>query len=701
MQTQNPPSRDELLKLAAQQADRVRVLEQRLTLLNEMLDSREQDHLQVQTLLGQTESQLELAVDAANLALWRWSADTQSVQHSERWAAIIGEPIAEISESFDALKSRFHPEDYPRWVEDVLATVKGHQERFHIIHRFRARHGWIWLETTGKVSQRSSDGTAIELVGTNFDITERRNIEFALELSARKFSSVVQNLQQIVLQLDTTGVVTFVNQAWFFVTGLPAHSLVGKRLTTYTHPADRADLDSCLTQLRLDPISTESDSQSVHLRLCWSTGSQHFTRRFIANLRSLATAAENREALVSLVDVQAQYDAEERLKLARDEAQAASRAKSMFVAKISHEVRTPLNGIIGLSGLLAGSPLTAQQAKWVDLLQASSQSLLTIVNDVLDLTKIEAGELSIQPQTVNVRQWLDEIYEPERPRAQLKGLQFSYAVSSNIPDSVQMDGHRVKQILLNLISNAIKFTAAGEIGLDVKFEPPESNEPPALVFEISDTGCGISEDQLKRIFQPFKQGNDSISREYGGTGLGLPICAQLVRAMGGTLRLRSQVGTGSKFRVQIPIQVTREEVSAAVDAAPAAHKPIAQSLKVLLIEDHPINQLVSKHTLESLGCACVIADNGAKALEILNSQQFDLALVDVQMPVMDGITFAKRWREIESQKKVAERMPLIATTANAYQSDRLACLSAGMDEYLSKPFKPAELKQLIQLIMDR
>ncbi len=386
----------------------------------------------------------------------------------------------------------------------------------------------------------------------------------------------------------------------------------------------------------------------------------------------------------------------ENLSKARTAAEAASRVKSEFVANMSHEIRTPLNGILGLVRLTLSTPLTEQQEEYLRLTAQSADSLLYVLNDVLDFSRIEAGHLSINAEPLNVRRTLEDAVNLLRPRALEKQLEMDFLLDDAVPRVVIGDPVRLRQVLLNLIGNAVKFTPSGSVfiwaGLD-----SENESSQGLRFRVRDTGIGLSAEAKKIIFEPFQQADSSTTRRYGGTGLGLAISAKLVEAMGGKLWVESQEGAGSTF------QFTITALRAGSHELPN-DKPLAQpvrasrAIRVLLAEDNLINQKVAVSILSKMGCLVDVVDNGAKALAKLLEFRYDLLLLDIQMPEMDGITAIQEIRRWELQ--TGGHVPAIALTAHAMEGDEERCLEAGMDAYLSKPINPAMLAATIDRLTD-
>lgn len=382
-----------------------------------------------------------------------------------------------------------------------------------------------------------------------------------------------------------------------------------------------------------------------------------------------------------------------RLRLARDEAEHANRAKSTFLATMSHEIRTPLNGILGMARLLEHSTLDTQQQECVEAIASSGRVLNNLLGDVLDLSRIEAGKLELEPADFELHRLVDGLFVLLAPQAAAKQLQFITEVADDVPHRLHGDVNRLHQILLNLLNNAIKFTSAGRVVLLVRCLALEGDAV-RLEFAVSDTGIGIAPEMQLRLFRAFEQADSSITRRFGGTGLGLAICKHLTEAMGGNIALESRPGAGSTFRVVLPLRLGSD---APAPAVPPLH---SARLHVLLAEDQEINRKVAAGLLRQQGCRVSFAANGREALEALHSDDFDVVLMDVQMPEMDGIEAAQRIRQLPDRRKA--QIPIIALTAHVMQEDVERFLAAGMNAVVEKPLDMARMNQeLVRLLAHR
>ena len=421
---------------------------------------------------------------------------------------------------------------------------------------------------------------------------------------------------------------------------------------------------------------------------------------------------KNHEQLLILEE--AALTRENNLKESQRKAEEASRAKSNFLANMSHEIRTPMNAIMGMTRLVMDTRLDTTQKKYLERIETSSGMLLGLLNGILDLSKIEAGQLLLEKRPFLLEPLLDSVYSTTINLAQEKKLTLHVSRAGNVPEAFIGDAVRLSQILINLVGNAIKFTDQGGVSVQVSLDAASSTEEKKVLrFTVKDTGIGIPEDKQRHLFQSFQQADSSISRRYGGSGLGLAISRQLVQLMGGDISVKSTESAGSTFSFTINLRPCSKSKVRQECQLNTTNRGTAAELNVLLVEDNETNRELGVIILESSGQKVQVAENGLKALELLSQNQLDVVLMDVQMPEMDGVTATRVIRAVEEGREPETRLagelliklkqrlggghvPIIALTAHAMDSDRTRCLDAGMDEYLTKPFQPEQVVEALQ-----
>jgi signal transduction histidine kinase len=383
----------------------------------------------------------------------------------------------------------------------------------------------------------------------------------------------------------------------------------------------------------------------------------------------------------------------EELIIEKNKAEEASLSKSLFLANMSHEIRSPMNGILGLSRLLLQSELNDEQKDMLEVMANSGENLIQIINDILDYSKIEAGQIEIENINFNLTQVIDTIFHLLNFKALDKNILFTLDIDPSIPNQLIGDSFRLNQILMNLANNAIKFTQKGSVSIAVKCLD-KTKEKVSLFFSIKDTGIGISKDAQKNLFREFMQSEKSTTREYGGTGLGLAISNNLTQLMGGKIIVNSEPGNGSEFMFTLDFGYNKKEKSMIKNE----NTEVPTNISILVAEDNPINQKVVTLTLRMMGLTCDIAKNGLEALEMYKEKTYQLILMDMQMPVLDGIGSTEEIRNFERNANIEDSTYIVALTANAFVEDRQKCLDAGMNDFLSKPFRENDLREIIKQV---
>jgi len=800
-------------------------------LSNLRLLAENDERRRVEEMLKVSDERLRLALDSTQIGIFEWNLTNNQLYYSSGVWSMLGYLPGVIPPTPEAWTALIHPDDLPAYRLVVENQLKGNTPFIEPEYRIRTAEGeWRWLYTRSRTVSRAASGTPTRIIGTLQDISERKKAEQALresQAAARKLSLVASRTDNLVIIARPDGAIEWVNESFERVMEFSLAEIDGKNPATFmigpeTNPRAVRRIKAAMKRgegISVDIVNYSKSGKKYHLQL------------EIQPVRNEAGVLEN--FIGVMADITTRVETEQNLRRAKVEADAASRAKSEFLASMSHEIRTPMNGVIGMTSLLLDTKLNHEQRDFVSTIRSSGDALLTIINDILDFSKIESGKMELEHLPFDLSVCLEEALDLFSVAANQKKIELAYYIDDAVPAWIIGDVTRLRQVLVNLVNNAVKFTPAGRISITATRigsldTNPSRSGPATIELAVTDSGIGIPADRMNRLFRPFSQVDSSTTRKYGGTGLGLAICHRLCSLMGDGISVSSAPGQGSTFKFPVdtesvptppgwglpempvqlnygpilclednPITQRRLEtffrswggratcaatIAAASDYLSGETKPsaivldvelvqtkeaealLAQILQnetptlfllphaqtstadlpkhryfstvskplrtlslvrgmqtifnalpesappfafapaqrllaheipldVLLVEDNPVNQKVALRFLERLGYRADAVGNGLEAANTLETRRYDLVLMDLQMPEMDGF---------EASRQIRKRLPLdqqpriVALTANALSGDRELCLAAGMNDYIAKPVKLHEIADAIR-----
>jgi PAS domain S-box-containing protein len=631
---------------------------------------------------------LKSAETMSGVGHWHFDLISQLITWSDEVFRIHGLPLSDIAPEFEMIQQLYHEDDRATLTQLVGRAVDA-GEGYEFQLRIRRPDGSIRHTIAKAECVLDSSGKTASIFGVFQDVTAHYAAAASLAASERHYRLLADNVSDVIAIYGADGIFRYISPSISRLLGYAPDELLGQTPFRIIHVDDH---ERVARELRL--AAHAGTEATVEYRALTKGGDVKWLEAKPRFHRDDAGALV--EITDSVRDVTERRVRETALQEAKLEAEKATQAKATFLANMSHEIRTPMNGVIGFTELLLSGQLAEEQRRHVQLIAESGRAMMRLLNDILDISKIDSGQMRIAREPSDLRHLIRNAAQVMKPVTRAKAVDISVRVDPKVPAYIESDELRLRQIVLNLIGNAAKFTECGWVEVHASVE--EAAGLPTLRIDVSDSGIGIASEQLDLIFQQFAQVDTTIARRFGGTGLGLPISAELVRLMGGTIAVESELGKGTTFTVRLPL-VPAAKVEGAKIAAidPVATSAAGQRLRVLIAEDHDINQALITAMAARAGMDPVIASNGAAAVEMVvaaaaEDNPFALVLMDVQMPDVDGLEATRRLRAAGYD---AATLPIVALTASAYAEDVSACLTAGMQAHLSKPVRLRDLQDLV------
>lgn len=643
-------------------------------------------HLLIQR-LNEQEQRYNLALRESKSSIWEWNIETNRIDFSNTYENLLGYEKDVIPNNDEGAVSVIHPDDLQRILNNFYHHSNG--EILNIECRLLDRDGeYKWFCIKGSIVDKSPDGIPTRKLGICYEINDKRQLEEELIRSEETYRLLFTSTNQGILLCELANSNTseidirFIdsNSSFLNILGIEREMIIGKTYNQLRLPDNLFDINIFSeTALKGKSINIEYHSK-------WSD--KYF------DVSSYMTQPGQFVLLIN--DITERKGKEKEILLAKQEAEKANKAKSQFLANMSHELRTPMNGIFGIAQLLELTDLSKEQRDYINTLKQSSHRLLDVINQILDISKLESEKVILEKKQFNLREVINQIVNELSISSYGKGLEVMHYVDPFIKDNLIGDELRLMQILTNLINNAVKFTDKGHIFFKVK-KLHQNEKKIKLKFSVEDTGIGISNIYKEDIFTMFTQEDATYTRKYGGTGLGLAICKNLVQLMNGEIWFESTAGKGTTFHFTAEFSLCDKEicptpyVESQISVANAEN---IISATILIVEDNLINQKIVCSYTTALGYTCISASDGEEALDILNKTNINLVLMDIQMPKLNGFETTALIRK--NEEKTGKHVPIIAMTAYALKGDREKCLEAGMDDYLSKPFNLGDLSGVIE-----
>lgn len=625
----------------------------------------------------------QFALEGAGDGVWEYNFQTKEVFFSKKYKSMLGYEDDEFLNDPNEWLTRVHPEDISL-IEQTdtdyfSGAINSHQREYRILHK---NGHYIWVLDRGMVVNWTPSGLPERIIGTHSDITDRKLSEQALSNKEEKYRNIIANMNLGLIEVDNDEYIQFANQTFCKMSGYTEEELINAKATDLLTLGENKNLIESKKDLRKNGIS---DAYQVSVRnkdgeLRWW---------LISGAPRVNDKGEHIGSIGIHLDITEQKNLEHELIKAKEAAEASTEAKEAFLANMSHEIRTPMNAISGMAHQLNKTILDQNQQFYLNTIRSSADNLLVIINDILDLSKIESGKLDMEKIGFEPKRVIGHVMEVMQHRAEEKGLAFTNSFCDQELSQVLIgDPYRLSQIMLNLVSNAIKFTPKGKV--DISCRVLEDLEHEQLIeASVQDTGVGMEKEFIAQLFEKFSQEDNSVTRKFGGTGLGMSICKKLIELMSGKISVISEKNKGTivSFVLRMP-KGKLEDLPRKNDIEVNTNS--LNGKKILVTDDNEINRLLASTILLNFGAHITEASNGEEAFERLKTENFDLVLMDIQMPVMDGLEATKLIR-----RTIKSDIPIIALTAFALKGDNQKCFDAGMDDYLSKPFEETQLLDIV------
>ncbi|MBI3884975.1 MAG: response regulator [Opitutae bacterium] len=674
-----------LLGLVVNLAQAARARQARAELTSRQLLAENEERRRVEAQLKLTDERLNLALDSTQVGVYEWNVATgQAIYSPSVWTSIGYDPST-MPATTQAWLDVIHPDDLAGFRAAIAAHFAGATPFIEPEYRVRHHNGeWDWFSARAKCVAYDRDNRPLRVIGTCQNITARKRAEEALRSSqatTRKLSLVASRTDNAVIITSPDGRVEWVNESFTRLTELPLAEVTGRPLVDLLASPDE-DLHAAS---RVARGIARQESLTTDIMHCARSGRRFYVHLELQPVKNEEGLVEN--FIVIETDITTRVEVEQQLRRAKTEADDASRAKSEFLASMSHEIRTPMNGVIGMTSLLLETPLNAEQRDYVSTIRTSGDALLAIINEILDFSKIESGRMEIESHPFELAQCLEEALDIFALQAAAKGIELAYSVDPAVPHWIVGDITRLRQVLVNLLNNAVKFTARGFVTVEVKLGvtgPRQPGEKLLLDFVVTDTGIGIPLDRQNLLFKPFSQVDSSTTRKYGGTGLGLAICDRLCQLMGGTIDMSSELEAGSRFRFSIQ--------ALPVEPSPTGLPKLMPGAVIVAADDHPVNRTTLENNLTSWGLVPRLAENETGAVAALAGGKVAAAIIDHKLGEASGLGVIAKIRA------KFPRLPIVLFT-DAAEGPRRGESTDPLIVRLPKPIKPAFLHEALRHLL--